>query len=515
VARSWIREAAAVGLGAAMLLGVVVADGRPVVFADANIYYWMGELQLHGVRYALAPVLGGPASAADDPDNAEADDMRLRRTEMGARSAWYGLLFYLVTRAGGLWAFAALQAVVASYTVRALWRAAFGDAVVEHVAVIGLLAAATTLAFFVGFAMPDLWAGTGLAALGTLVFLPASLGRATKAALFLLVLAALTFHQSNALVAAPAIAAAALAARVFWRVPWRSLAPGLCLFLAALVCAVGLQAGYVAEVRAVTGDTPRSPPFLAARILADGPGRTYLRRSCAQGARWALCQFADLPLDDSQDILWSGDPDKGVFGFSDADLRIRIDREQLRFVAAAIASDPGGAAKAALLDAWRTLVSVKLEDPLRDPYVYLTDPGWKDSSISDLVHQLGSCGRDEHGCRPRFDPAPLAVWHGWVCIAALAVLAVAAIRRDPRRRAFDARLGPLIVLLLAACLINAVVTGVLSGPFARYQARIAWLPLMAALMAVRAAAFPRGPGGAVGLTARPARPAPAPPAARR
>jgi hypothetical protein len=467
---------------------VVVADGRPVVFADANIYDWMGRLQIRALRHAIEPVLAGPVSKPQDPDTVEEDlgNMRLRRTEMGARSPWFGLVFFLTTEAGGLWAYAALQAVAASYAVRALWRAALGGGIVEHLAVIALSAAGTTLPFFVGFAMPDLWAGLGLAALGTLVFLPERMGRATSAALFLLVLAALTFHQSNALAAAPALAAAALAARGVWGVPWPRMAPGLRLFAVALAGAISLQAGYAMAVHAATGETLRSPPFLAARILADGPGRAYLRRSCGEGAGWALCRFKDLPLDDSQDILWSGDPRKGVFGRAGVDERIRIDREQLRFVFAAIAADPVGAARGALWDAWRTLISVNLEDPLRDPYFYLTDPDWRDSYIADLVHDLGPCGPDERGCRPRFDPAQLALWHGAVCIAALAWLVWAASRRRTRDLVFDSRLGPLILFLLAAVVLNAVATGVLSGPFARYQARIAWLPPLAALLAARA-----------------------------
>lgn len=481
--------------GAALLLAVVALDGRPVVFADANIYAWMGQLQVRGLRHALAPVLGGPASDAQDPDTADEDpaDMRLRRTEMGARSPWYGLVFHLVTAVGGLWAYAALQALGASYVVRTLWRAAFaGASPLEHLAVIALLAVGTTLPFYVGFAMPDAWAGVGLAALATLVFLAERLGPATRAALALLVLAAFTFHQSNAMAAVPALIAAALAARLVWKAPWRRMAPGLGLAAGALVCAIGLQAGYLAAVQAATGEPLRSPPFLAARVLADGPGRTYLRRSCAVGAKWALCRFKDTPLTDSQDILWSGDDDTGVFGLAGADERIAIDRQQIPFVLDAIAADPLGEARAAAWNAWRTLTNVKLDDPLRDPYFYLTNENWKDTFIAEQVHALGPCGRDEQGCRPRFDPEPLAIWHAAVIIAALAWLAWAASWPGTRRLAFGPALGPAIIFLLAAVVINAVVTGVLSGPFSRYGGRIAWLPPLAAMLAARAVLW-RGP----------------------
>jgi hypothetical protein len=129
---------------------------------------------------------------------------------------------------------------------------------------------------------------------------------------------------------------------------------------------------------------------------------------------------------------------------------------------------------------------VKLEDPLQDPHFYLTDPDWRDTYIADLVHDLGPCDPNERGCRPRFDPGPLALWHGTVCLVALAWLAWVAGRERTRRLVLDQWLGPVILFLLAAVLFNAAATGILSGPFARYQARIAWLPPLAALLAAGA-----------------------------
>lgn len=481
-----MAEALAVIAGAALLMGVVVADRQPVVFADTDIYLWMGHMQVRPLHYALAPIIGGPRSAAEDPDAADESsaDMHLRRTEMGARSAWFGLLLFAVTAVGSLWAWAALQSLAASYAVRSLWRATVGGRPLEHLGVMAALAVGTTLPFFAGFAMPDLWAGVGLAALAALLFAREGLGRVTQGALAVLVLAAMTFHQSNGMVAVLAVAAAVVAARLVWKTSWRRTAPGLGLFAAALATALALQSGYVLAVKMATGDNLRSPPFLVARSLADGPGRVYLRRSCAEGVRWALCRFKDRPLDDSQEILWTGGHARGVFGEAGTAERIRIDRQQLPFVLSAIAADPAGSLGAALGNTWRLLTDENLEDPLRDPHFYLTDPQWSDTYIADLVHDINDCEPDQRGCRPRFDPAPVEAWHGAVCLAALACLAYVAARR---RQVVDDRLGPTVVFLLGALVFNAAVLGVLSGPFARYQARIAWLLPLAALLAARAA----------------------------
>src|SRR5206468_297508 len=53
----------------------------------------------------------------------------------------------------------------------------------------------------------------------------------------------------------------------------------------------------------------------------------------------------------------------------------------------------------------------------------------------------------------------------------------------------ESRLAVASVLLVLAVVINAAVCGVLSGPFARYQARVAWLVPAAALVVASASAF--------------------------
>ncbi len=477
-------------MGALMLMAVVMADGRPVVFADTNIYYWMGEMQFRPLRYALSPLLGGPASAAQDPDAADEApaEMQLRRTEMAARSPWFGMMLYAVTNWGSLWWLAGLQALAMAFAVHTLWRALFPKGRNgEWYALMSWLAVGSTLPFFAGFAMPDVWAGGGLIAVTCLVLLRDRIARGSRFGLYALLLASLAFHQSNAIVAMAVAVAIALVAVRAAALPLRSLAPGLCALVVAIGAALALNAGYIGAVRQATGETMRSPPFLAARVLADGPGRKYLKSSCAAGGQWALCRFSNLPLTDSQDILWSGDPGKGVFGRSTAAERIRIDDQQMHFVIMSVLSDPMGTMAAALGNFGKALTNLQLEDPLRDPHFYLTDTDWRDTYIADMVHKLGPCGADERGCKPRFTGSQSRTWHGMIFILSLLGLAWIAGQRDWRRKmaSGDPQVAALSLVALSfiiALLANAAITGVLSGPFPRYQARITWLiPLMAAL----------------------------------
>ena len=500
-ARRRVQIVARILAGALMLFSVVALNGRPVVFADTNIYDWMGQLEVRPLKYALNHLIGGPTTAASDPEAADETphDMALRRTEMGARSVWFGLYLYGVEAVGSLWLLAGLQCLFASFCLEALWRflqppGRWGPFLVGMAG----LSLGATLPFFCGFAMPDVFLGLGLVALYLLFTRWSALGGPTRWGLSATLFAALAVHATNPPVLFVA-AATLLCLRRFAKrptltpsatMPWQWQRPaGLVVALWALV--LGLNLAYGAAIKVATGESLRSPPFLAARILADGPGRTYLRTSCAQGVRWALCRYAGTRLTDSQDILWSGNPTAGVFSRADVATRQNIDREQLAFVLDAVASDPLGALRAAVGNAWTEALSVYLDDPLRDPHYYLTDPDWRDTFIADMVHRLSDCDPDERGCRPTFTEAQSRVWHSATCCLALLVIVFAL--ASPRLRSGTGRQPEALrdafefATLVMVCLTaNAVLTGALSGPFARYQARVSWLLPLAAILILQA-----------------------------
>src|SRR5579862_1800179 len=108
-----------------------------------------------------------------------------------------------------------------------------------------------------------------------------------------------------------------------------------------MVAALTASLGYKEAVKLKTGDELRRPPFLAFRVVADGPGREFLRARCGEpGVDYVLCQFKNLPMDDSQDMLWSDDRKKGIFNVTTYENRLRMEREENRFVLAAVAYDP-------------------------------------------------------------------------------------------------------------------------------------------------------------------------------
>ena len=104
-----------------------------------------------------------------------------------------------------------------------------------------------------------------------------------------------------------AVAIVAVVGFVVFKAPRERASAAVFTVIGAILLTLLVNAAYKESVQLRTGDELRRPPFLAMRVIADGPGRNYLRQACPSGAVWALCQFRNLPNTNSQDMLWSDD----------------------------------------------------------------------------------------------------------------------------------------------------------------------------------------------------------------
>src|SRR5262249_2216969 len=102
---------------------------------------------------------------------------------------------------------------------------------------------------------------------------------------------------------------------------------------------------------------PIFPPMLTARLIEDGPGYRFLRRTCPESGFVACRYLSRLPTS-TDDFLWSHDPSRGVFGSADALTRRALSREQWDFALAVLRDDPWGQARASALNALRQVVLV-------------------------------------------------------------------------------------------------------------------------------------------------------------
>ena len=502
-----LREAGVVlgpiGLAAAMLMAVTLLIGRPTVFTDTDDYFSQGKDVVRAVQlwaFQGKPPIN-PAEVDDrlhDPGDRDEEPVH---NQNGARSVYYGLFVYACERLGSLWLLAAAQALMAAAIVYALWRqVAPGARVRTYLATMAALAVGSSLPVFTGFAMPDLFAGFSVVATLLATLYADRIGRGGKLVLWLLLAACLNFHGSN-LLTSLGLSVLALGWLAVRRTSWRTLARRAGFVASAAVVAVLASQAYALAIKLRTGDDLGRPPFLTARVLADGPGRAYLRHACADGVKWTLCAYRRAPLNNTEDILWSDDPATGIFNSADYPTRLKLEQEEHGFVLHALAYDPAGEAVAALKNWGRQLVAVDYAEPLRDPAYYLTDDYWKTTTLRPLLMREKRCDPERGGCILHL-PAVLAseidatvavlalIWIAWTLFrqkfysrrALQAQDEATADSGAPKLGAGTVDASTAAVFMVLAVGLNAAVCGMLSGPFDRYEARLLWLIPCAALL---------------------------------
>jgi len=485
--------------GTLMILAVVLTVGRPVVFPDTDDYFAHGKNAAYEIGYALH-LKARPKPPTDPDEIADAKqvvaDEHMSHPVMKARSPIYGLFLYVSQRIGTLWLTTAIQALISAWVIWLLWRTAAPRAPLwSAYAVQAAAAFGSTLPFFADFAMPDIFAGCSAIAAALLTLGWSRLNAWERAGLGLLLCFAAMIHGSHSLIAV-AVLASGLLAGWLMKAPRRDMGLAAATILGAIVAAVAINGLYWKAVEYKTGDTPGRPPFLAMRLIADGPGRNYLRASCAKGATWELCKFKDLPLNNSDRMMWSDRPAEGVFNMGGYAQRMLLEKQETSFVLKVLAYDPWGVLRASMLNWGKQLIEVFIDDPLLDPHYYLANPYWKTTNLPWLIDHDHGCGPDHHGCKPR-----LSSTQSWWLHNALAILAVLAFTArfalpDARRWIAARRFSledrttlsiALAALVLIAFIANAMICGVLSGPFPRYGARVAWLLTVAAACALAGA----------------------------
>lgn len=464
-------------LAAALLLtGPCILSGAPQLFTDTKSYYVLGKeigslvgVPTPGSPAKSAELLRGRALAASDSLREE----RLAYTVAGSRSPYYSFYLFLLASIGSAWLVVAVQCAL---TALVLWIALRAWGLDRHlVPIVLMLAVGSSAAVFAFFVMPDFAMALAILAFAVLATRWHLTRGWERVVLGATIAMAALFHLANALVL--------LTVALLWltvctvkggepRTTRRGVATALAMTAIGLI---GLLA-YPVAVRALRHERLYSPPFLAARLIADGPGRTYLRQRCGGGARTSWCRFVDQPLSDNNQILWSDDPKAGAFQLADYDLRVALIKEQPGFVLDVFRNDPVSTVETAIRNAGALLLNFRVQEVLEDGSPVWTNPEFR--VLATLIPGADACMAGRRSCASRLDYHLLDMVFG--ATASLSMLAVAALMLDPRMRA---RWGAVTWVILAFLVVNAAIFGVVSGNAQRYQSRIMWLlPLLALCM---------------------------------
>jgi hypothetical protein len=206
--------------------------------------------------------------------------------------------------------------------------------------------------------------------------------------------------------------------------------------------------------------------FLLARVLYDGPGMVALHRDCPT-THWRLCPFlADFPPT-SDEFLWTHDSPLNRAGGPKL-----VSTEADAIIADALRADPIGELHAALTNTLTQLADFASGDGL-NPWPAEVSP-WIGRYFPAREQAAYAAARQQQGTLSV--PASLALIHQIVALTG--VLACALLLPGAFRRRSPS--AGLLIAVLVVLPLSAAITGGLSAPHDRYQARIMWLPPFAA-----------------------------------
>lgn len=427
-----LKDIAAFILAALLLLWLPFVNGFPLLFADSGTYLRIGtELYFPYDR----PVT-------------------------------YGLAIMPFHRLGGLWAVAIVQSLFTVWIIDRILRLILG-----HRSTIGLvgtaaaLAAFTSLPWFAGQIMPDLFAGLVTLIAWLMLFgweeLPPWERWALPPLLTLIVAFHLSFVPTLAgVTVVGTIAGWALTRRV------RTLKTGGIILGTIAVALLGLSALNLAA-RGQFRPSVSSNAFLLARVLDGHVAQPVIIEMC-RTKRMILCRMdhvldpeAELP---GQYYLWTEYP-----AMTPAEIA-HMPAEEAEIVRRVMHERPGDVTAMALGGFGQLLLLARAGDGM--------DPYGPEMQVSQQI--------------AKHFPRAEAVWQGSLqqqgrlkalaimpdraigLIAALfnVAILIAAIRRR------ETALAGLAAMIVATLILNALFCSVLSGVVERYQARIMWLPML-------------------------------------
>jgi hypothetical protein len=451
-----------------------------------------------------ADAVGADAVRAGSPPTAAPRGGDTEDTAVNAgRSIYYGVFLLTADVLGSLWLGIAAQAFIVILSIYMTFLVVMPYSTAHRatfitVVVLGLL---SSLPFYVSYVMPDFLTGIVILAIANLIAFGARMRRWMFPVWGALLLFGLVSHASHILIAGAMIAGWAL---VQVRTRRALFTVQLAVCLGALGTAVAAEAIFFKMTESRHGATPVRPPFLMARTISDGPGYSYLVENCAN-QKFRICDFIDVLPQPSDDILWSQDPETGVYRISDAKTQKELSDQQAKFVLAVLRHDLIGQIKASLHGFSKQFMMIKLNEfsyhPSLGSYLHDKFPNEYKKKLEQTLLYRNSFPLNQVNFVVVASTILFFVY-GVSCVVILMMTPKGPPENGPAARA-SAGGGFIINRLASAVLqhgkkdilifvavvagavcLNAAVTGILSTPHDRYQARVAWLvPFLAMYLA--------------------------------
>jgi len=433
---------------------------------------WTQERTLQGVEQRQQHEVPGVKNGGEVGLNSPFD-----KTVMAGRSIYYGALLYLGHISGHFWLVVFTQAAIFLYLSHTLMIECLRLSFVSFVSVTAITLVATPLSFFISLLMPDVFAGFLILSVVILIEFWNSLKSRHKVILSFIILYSALTHTSHLLlliwlVSIFAIISFLVGRNAKSRGPVRN---SLALLLALSLAGIFGELAFSYGVRHTIGADPIRPPFLMARMIADGPGYKFLQENCAKKA-YTVCKYIDrLPVSGGE-FLWSTSPTNGVFSVADLPTRSALSSEQTSFAIDVFRFDPVGVIANATMDFFHQFFKITL-----DPF-FLNKEALTAFAANLPTSYFNAMTRSRIVMRGSL-LQPLGTFYFStyvVSLLALLLISVSLCSTRSNRKLHSLSLpewGPMLTVVALAIVSNAAICGILSGAASRYQTRVSWIPL--------------------------------------
>jgi hypothetical protein len=387
----------------------------------------------------------------------------------GKRSLIYSLGILPFHWGVTVWPIIALQCLLTSFVLWLVFRSISpGKTSINFLILMFLLTLLTTLSWNGAFVMPDILGPDLYLCVFLLVFARDTLSRVERLALYLISWWAIVSHATHLMTVIALCCSLALLA-LFRPVPFRKHLRIAGELTAIIALAAGAQIALNTLLYGKPSLNGTRPPFLTARLIADGPGRWYLEKNCAE-LKWEMCNYVDNLSGSTNRFLWNAD---GVWMGATLDSQKRILREEMPFTMAVLRTYPREQLYQSAANFLMQLITFDLDDfgPNSDIY---SDLQFHEALPKARLRYLES--------RQSRNEMPLRLFnsiHHGVVIASLVGIATLLPwlwrRRPPR-------LVGLSLVIACSVVANSLFAGTLSMVAGRFECRVIWLiPLFAGL----------------------------------
>jgi hypothetical protein len=360
------------------------------------------------------------------------------------------------------------QAILTAYVLWLVVRSLLPRQTVRwYLALVAALSLLTSMGWFVCLILPDFLGPVLYLCIFLIVFARETLTRAEWVIVIFIAWWAIVSHATHLMLAVGlcVLLGLLLVLRLSWmQRRWRAVGEVAMIVLLSAVSQLALHA-YLYGKPSLNGERP---PFLMARVIADGPGFWYLQQHCPE-VKFVLCDHLQQLPQEPDKFLWGED---GIWQNVDDETEKRLMQEEMPFVLATLRAYPRAQLCKSAANFWQQLRTFGFDvfgpsDWMSQEFAAVL-PG-------DRYHYLQS--------RQARDALPIDFLTSMQDLTATfsVLIIVAFLPRLWRTR--NPRLIGLGVIIISTVIANALVTGALSMVEDRLQSRIVWLlPLLAGIL---------------------------------